>query len=56
MPNEKVERGAWATTDLYRAYHDKEWGNPVHADDNLFEMLILEGMQAWFLCLTILNK
>ena len=46
MPNEKVERCAWATTDLYRAYHDKEWGNPVHADDKLFEMLILEGMQA----------
>ena len=56
MPNEKVERCAWATTDLYRAYHDKEWGNPVHADDKLFEMLILEGMQAGLSWLTILNK
>ena len=56
MPNEKVERCAWATTDLYRAYHDKEWGNPVHDDGKLFEMLILEGMQAGLSWLTILNK
>ena len=56
MPNEKVERCAWATTDLYRAYHDKEWGNPVHADDKLFEMLILESFQAGLSWECVLNK
>ena len=31
---------------LYVEYHDNEWGVPVHNDDKLFEMLILEGAQA----------
>ena len=56
MKNENVERCSWATTDLYKEYHDKEWGNPVHDDDKLFEMLILEGMQAGLSWLTILKK
>ena len=56
MKNENIERCAWATTDLYKEYHDKEWGNPVHDDDKLFEMLILEGMQAGLSWLTILKK
>lgn len=56
MKNENVERCSWATTDLYKEYHDKEWGNPVHSDDKLFEMLILEGMQAGLSWLTILKK
>ena len=42
-----VQRCAWAgQTPLYAAYHDKEWGVPVHDDRRLFEFLILEGAQA----------
>lgn len=51
-----IERCSWATTDLYKEYHDTEWGKPVHDDRKLFEMLILEGMQAGLSWLTILNK
>ena len=56
MKIEQRARCSWATTDLYKEYHDKEWGKPVHNDDKLFEMLILEGMQAGLSWLTILNK
>ena len=41
---------------LYVAYHDDEWGVPVHDDHTLFEMLILEGMQAGLSWITILRK
>ena len=41
---------------LYVAYHDDEWGIPVHDDRRLFEMLILEGAQAGLSWLTILKK
>ncbi len=41
---------------LYLAYHDEEWGVPVHDDDRLFEMLTLEGAQAGLSWSTILNK
>ena len=41
---------------LYVAYHDEEWGVPVHDDHTLFEMLILEGMQAGLSWITILRK
>ena len=41
---------------LYIAYHDDEWGVPVHDDRRLFEMLILEGAQAGLSWLTILKK
>ena len=41
---------------LYVAYHDNEWGIPVHDDQHLFEMLILEGAQAGLSWLTILKK
>ncbi len=41
---------------LYVAYHDEEWGVPVHEDQRLFEMLILEGAQAGLSWLTILKK
>lgn len=54
MP-EKV-RCPWATTPLYIEYHDTEWGRPVHDDARLFEMLILEGMQAGLAWITVLNK
>jgi DNA-3-methyladenine glycosylase I len=50
-------RCAWCPEDpLYVAYHDKEWGVPVHADQKLFEMLCLEGAQAGLSWLTILRK
>ena len=41
-------RCRWAPPDdaVYTAYHDKEWGVPVHDDRRLFEFLILEGAQA----------
>jgi DNA-3-methyladenine glycosylase I len=41
---------------LYVAYHDREWGVPVHDDRVLFEFLILEGAQAGLSWLTILRK
>jgi DNA-3-methyladenine glycosylase I len=41
---------------LYVAYHDEEWGVPVHKDQRLFEMLTLEGAQAGLSWLTILKK
>ena len=56
MEKESIGRCSWATTDLYKKYHDKEWGQSVHDDDKLFEMLILEGMQAGLSWLTVLNK
>jgi DNA-3-methyladenine glycosylase I len=50
-------RCAWAGTDpLYIAYHDNEWGVPVHDDQKLFEMLILDGAQAGLSWITILRK
>jgi DNA-3-methyladenine glycosylase I len=50
-------RCAWAGSDpLYQAYHDLEWGVPVHDDRLLFEFLILEGAQAGLSWITILRK
>ncbi len=47
----------WNTEDeMYMAYHDEEWGVPVHDDRRLFEFLILEGAQAGLSWLTILRK
>src|SRR2546430_9785073 len=46
----------WAKTDLSIAYHDREWGAPVHDDRKLFEFLILEGAQAGLSWETILRK
>jgi DNA-3-methyladenine glycosylase I len=43
-------------SDLYRTYHDHEWGVPVHDDRKQFEFLILEGAQAGLSWSTILNK
>ncbi|GAM10890.1 putative GMP synthase [Geobacter sp. OR-1] len=52
-----VSRCAWVGNDpLYREYHDKEWGVPVHDDRLLFEFLILEGAQAGLSWITILRK
>ena len=50
-------RCGWAGDEpLYVAYHDEEWGVPVHDDQTLFEFLILEGAQAGLSWSTILNK
>jgi DNA-3-methyladenine glycosylase I len=46
----------WAQTNLSIAYHDQEWGSPVHDDRTLFEFLILEGAQAGLSWETILRK
>src|SRR5258708_4861752 len=51
------KRCAWSGTDpLYVAYHDEEWGVPVHDDRLLFEFLVLEGAQAGLSWSTILRK
>jgi DNA-3-methyladenine glycosylase I len=49
-------RCPWATTEPAIAYHDREWGVPVHEDRLLFEFLILEGAQAGLSWITILKK
>jgi DNA-3-methyladenine glycosylase I len=50
-------RCAWCEKDdLYRNYHDNEWGNPVYDDDTLFEFLVLETFQAGLSWYTILAK
>jgi len=49
-------RCGWARTPLGIAYHDREWGVPVHDDHTLFEFLILEGAQAGLSWETILKK
>jgi DNA-3-methyladenine glycosylase I len=50
-------RCAWCEKDdLYRNYHDNEWGNPVFEDDKLFEFLVLETFQAGLSWYTILKK
>ena len=51
-----MTRCAWPKTELDIAYHDTEWGVPVHDDRRLFEMLILEGAQAGLSWSTILKK
>ena len=58
MPSAREKkRCTWAGTDpLYVAYHDEEWGVPVHDDRVLFEFLVLEGAQAGLSWITILRK
>jgi len=51
-----VKRCSWPSTELDIAYHDREWGVPVHDDRVLFEFLILEGAQAGLSWSTILKK
>jgi len=52
--SEKIR--CFGNTPIYVDYHDNEWGRPVHDDRRLFEMLILEGMQAGLSWSTVLNK
>lgn len=57
MPTARsLVRCGWARTPLGIAYHDREWGVPVHDDQRLFEFLILEGAQAGLSWETILQK
>ncbi|MEE3336563.1 MAG: DNA-3-methyladenine glycosylase I [Candidatus Latescibacterota bacterium] len=56
MAGERV-RCAWAGEhEAMQAYHDEDWGTPLHDDQRLFEFLILEGAQAGLSWSTILNK
>jgi DNA-3-methyladenine glycosylase I len=52
----KVRCGWCEKDDLYRNYHDQEWGNPVYDDATLFEFLVLETFQAGLSWHTILKK
>jgi DNA-3-methyladenine glycosylase I len=54
--NHSLQRCQWAKSPSMVAYHDEEWGVPVHDDRRLFEFLILEGAQAGLSWETILNK
>jgi DNA-3-methyladenine glycosylase I len=51
-----MKRCRWPATELDIAYHDREWGVPVHDDRVLFEFLVLEGAQAGLSWSTILRK
>src|SRR5688500_9913715 len=51
-----MKRCSWATSGLSVAYHDREWGVPVHDDRVLFEFITLEGAQAGLSWETILRK
>lgn len=53
---EGVNRCGWATGELMVAYHDIEWGVPVHHDHTHFEFLVLEGAQAGLSWSTVLNR
>jgi DNA-3-methyladenine glycosylase I len=50
------QRCEWAAEPLYWDYHDREWGVPLHDDQRLFELLVLEGAQAGLSWSTILRK
>ena len=52
------QRCHWAdpNSELYLAYHDREWGVPEHDDRHLFHMMIMEGFQAGLSCITIQKK
>ena len=54
---ENKTRCAWCEKDdLYRNYHDNEWGKPVYDDETIFEFLILETFQAGLSWYTVLAK
>ncbi|HSD06261.1 DNA-3-methyladenine glycosylase I [Flavobacterium sp.] len=53
----EIKRCGWClSSDLYKKYHDEEWGVPVYDDHKLFEFLLLETFQAGLSWITILNK
>ncbi|MBP7671007.1 DNA-3-methyladenine glycosylase I [Candidatus Gracilibacteria bacterium] len=52
-----TKRCPWVgESEIYQKYHDEEWGIPLHDDQKLFELLILEGAQAGLSWLTVLQK
>lgn len=53
---ESKKNRCFGDTPIYIDYHDNEWGRPVHDDCKLFEMLILEGVQAGLSWITVLKK
>ena len=53
---EKIRCGWCEKDDLYRKYHDEEWGKPIFDDETIFEFLILESFQAGLSWYTILTK
>lgn len=53
---EKIRCGWCEKDDIYRKYHDEEWGKPVYDDETIFEFLILESFQAGLSWYTILTK
>jgi len=56
VSNQKKRCGWCEGNDLYKAYHDEEWGVPIYDDIELFEMLNLEGAQAGLSWITVLKK
>ncbi|HEX8521275.1 MAG TPA: DNA-3-methyladenine glycosylase I [Tepidisphaeraceae bacterium] len=56
MSEDGKSRCGWAKSDLMIAYHDAEWGVPLHDDQKLFEFIILEGAQAGLSWETVLRK
>ena len=53
----EIKRCGWCSDDpLYQQYHDEEWGVPIYDDQELFEMLNLEGAQAGLSWITVLKK
>lgn len=53
---EKIRCGWCEKDDLYRNYHDEEWGKPVYDDETIFQFLVLESFQAGLSWYTILKK
>lgn len=53
-----VKRCSWVDekSEIYKAYHDTEWGKPVYDDQKLYEMFLLETFQAGLSWITILKK
>jgi DNA-3-methyladenine glycosylase I len=56
MTKEKIRCSWCLKDDLYKNYHDTEWGIPLHDDQKLFELLCLEGAQAGLSWYTVLAK
>ena len=56
MKKDKLIRCQWGGDELMTAYHDQEWGVPVHDDNTHFEFLALEMFQAGLSWLTVLRK
>jgi len=57
MVKKELKRCPWPIDDpLMIEYHDREWGVPLHDDQKIFELIVLEGMQAGLSWLTVLRK